>query len=162
MKLIHLDSASTDKLTDDLSESYGMPVDHQRALSSLADKKKLIIGFRPVSTVAKHYLELGHPGKPFGIDLKSSHFGPSVGLLCTDIRFSGRYDSSNKEDVLRHQRHLAKSERYMKKYGFQKVPLKLSPTRVKDLVKQSILLPIYARPECGIIYFESTKWIGTI
>lgn len=59
-----------------------MLAQHLHAVLQIASETNTVIGFRPVSWAAKHYIEAGYPSKNFHIKTKSAQWGPQLGLLC--------------------------------------------------------------------------------
>lgn len=83
--------------TTEKSANIGIPIEHQKAISLIADKEDIIIGFRPIDEKSSSLIQSGHySSKGLAIKGKSADWGPHSGFIPVEQRFaksSGRAES---------------------------------------------------------------------
>jgi len=81
-----------------LDDKCGIAETHFKAIAEVSQKSKVVIGIRPVSTLAKYWIEKGYPSKSFDIKNKTGRTGPCQGLIAVDFTM-GRTSASPSPSV---------------------------------------------------------------
>ncbi|MTC24865.1 MULTISPECIES: anthrax toxin-like adenylyl cyclase domain-containing protein [unclassified Providencia] len=83
--------------TPEKNKNIGIPIEHQKTFSLVADRENIIIGFRPVDEKSSSLMQSGHySSKGLAIKGKSADWGPHSGFIPVEQRFaksSGRAES---------------------------------------------------------------------
>lgn len=133
MKGVDISAGATDEAV--VLPDYGMPERHLLAFANAAQKSNGVLAVRNVNPYIKTLINEGCFSKPFGISIKTSVFGLTMGFLCKNMLFSGRGDINRYEDVNDHQKRLRNSEPYIRHHNFGEKALKLSRTRLLELTR---------------------------
>lgn len=139
---------------DRAREKTGIVSNHLIPLHQIALATNSIIGIRPVETVATGLIEAGHPTKDFHIKGKSANWGPQAGLICTDQAFSKlekfKSDAPGKVSRANEQIQECISDGHA-----VAIPLKLSRSRLGDLMKLGQITQLGSKEHDGTLRFSA-------
>lgn len=139
---------------DRAREKTGIVSNHLIPLHQIALATNSIIGIRPVETVATGLIEAGHPTKDFHIKGKSANWGPQAGLICTDQAFSKlekfKSDAPGKVSRANEQIRECISDGHA-----VAIPLKLSRSRLGDLMKLGQITQLGSKEHDGTLRFSA-------
>ncbi|MHA0902046.1 anthrax toxin-like adenylyl cyclase domain-containing protein [Enterobacter ludwigii] len=122
---------------------------HLLRLRKLATAEKIVIGIRPVESVATRLIEQGYPTKGINIKAKSATWGPQAGFICVNQALSKV--ANNPDQVAMYNREV---ERCLSREDAVAVPLVVSDAHLNTLLKKKL---IDGFQRCGNIRTLSCK-----
>ena len=122
---------------------YAIPEAHLQAIAATADTEQVVIGLRPVSSLAKPWIEKGYPTKSFAIKNKSTRMGPCQGLIAMDpdMGLMGRRSQPKDQAISKKEntKYLEQLQEALKKdTQLTATPLYLSNTEFERLNNQGV------------------------
>ncbi|MBS3050501.1 anthrax toxin-like adenylyl cyclase domain-containing protein [Enterobacter mori] len=127
----------------------GILPEHLLRLRKLAEVEKVVIGIRPVESVATWLIEQGYPTKGINIKAKSATWGPQAGFICVNQALSKLAD--NPEQVEKYNKEV---ELCLSQEDAVAVPLVVSDAHLHTLLKKN-LIDEFLR--CGNVWTVSCK-----
>ncbi|MDN0089363.1 anthrax toxin-like adenylyl cyclase domain-containing protein [Yersinia nurmii] len=112
----------------------GIVPEHLIKLQVLAQESNCLIGIRPVDIMATDLIRNGYPTKGFHIKGKSANWGPQTAFICVKQELSKLVDKPDKIALFNQQIQACIDEGYA-----QKVPLKITASRLDLLMKKNIV-----------------------